>query len=226
MADEESLEQQKLRAEINNLNRKPFATPAFWAPLITLGIALIVYVYTWKSGVFDEKQAHLNFVTDTLYTRKKLLDSTIKHLQDSLYTANIQLAKLQSDNKIIESVTKEKYAKSTPSQKELIDLRIENKNLLSENRRLFLSDSNAQRQIYNVGRQNAYNSEHAAGADAKSGILSFQISSLKTGIQLFWTHFNSVIKGQKSVDPAYDDLWKEANNLYMVSQSTREPGSQ
>jgi hypothetical protein len=121
------LEKEKLRTEIRALNRSQFRQPAFWTTFFTFLIALITYGWFWQSGLFDTKQAHLTYVTDTLGVYKNRLDANItklndsaRKLTDSMRTLISQVSSLRTE----EASIKAKYAvnkKENLSKKEVIE---------------------------------------------------------------------------------------------------------
>jgi hypothetical protein len=127
----DELEKRKLQAEIKNLKRRPLNTPGFWAPLFTLGIALITYAYFWQSGVFDEKLAHINYVNDTLTQKSKRLDNLVKSQEEFATELGVRKRGLDEEIKNLEFVRKNVRGSISEQQKRIADLILENNQLKS-----------------------------------------------------------------------------------------------
>ena len=229
MAEEESLADQKLKAEIKSLKRHPLATPAFWAPLFALGVAAFTYFYLLNTGLFEYKQAHLNFVTDTLFTRKKILDSSVISMRRSLDSVEDKYAKLQRDYEITDSVRRDLYTKSSTPQKELINLRIENQSLKSEkqnltadNRRLFTNDSLNNFRIYQMGRAAGHASMQIAGDQAQRKVIWNQLFGLQGAIEELSNNYNKFITANKSAEPLLSDITMEIYRLNRLNINSKE----
>jgi len=127
----EELEKRKLIAEIKNLNRPPFRTPTFWTPVITLLLAITTYIWFASNGLFDYKQAHIAFITDTLTKRAKFLDAFNKDLDNEknkqiLEIKNIRdsISKIRDSIGIYRTTLQQTRGSMTEQQKQIADLKI------------------------------------------------------------------------------------------------------
>lgn len=71
------LSQNKLIAEINNLNKSFWKQPSFW----TFLVVLIATIYSWQSGLFETKSKILELQTMQLDLKKDTLNNQIDMLQ-------------------------------------------------------------------------------------------------------------------------------------------------
>jgi hypothetical protein len=134
----EDLERDKLIAEINNLERSPFKTMTFWGPLLTFLTAAFVYLYLLSNGTFDKKQAHIQWVTDTLYTRSKFLDTLIQQQHDSSTILHQQIANLLGEVVSLKNDITNLKGPHTDSLRKILDItaQLRNSNLNAEAYRL------------------------------------------------------------------------------------------
>jgi hypothetical protein len=130
------LEREKLKAEIKNLNRSPWKTPTFWAPLLTFGIAAFTYLYLLGTGLFEDKQAHIQYVTDTLNKRAKYLDTVLKGQWEIISALNVEKTKLEGDIKILKDVKRNDSGSMTVLQLQVARLRGDTTRLRQNNNML------------------------------------------------------------------------------------------
>ena len=89
----EQLQKEKLQLEIGNLKAPFWKASTFWPPVFTFLTALLVYLYLFGTGIFDSKQAHLTYVTDTLRTYENHLDTIVKIQNDSSKSLSSEISR-------------------------------------------------------------------------------------------------------------------------------------
>jgi septal ring factor EnvC (AmiA/AmiB activator) len=118
----ENLERKKLAEEINNLRKSTFKTMAFWGPLLTFLTAAFVYLYLFSNGTFDKKQAHIQWVTDTLTDRAKYLNALITKQKDSFDLLHKQLSDKSGELIAVKSEIQKLKGSPTDSLRRILEL--------------------------------------------------------------------------------------------------------
>jgi hypothetical protein len=127
----EKLEKIKLVEEITNLRKPFYKTPTFWPPVLAFLTALIVYLYTWQSGIFDIREKRLQYQTDTLQKTFNALEREVRYKRDSLQTLTVQNQQLLSQNALLNSNVEKTKRASVKAIQDLTNS-ITNKNLTKQ----------------------------------------------------------------------------------------------